>query len=145
MYSHTQRSKALAVLAVALVGATLVLTAYFGPSELFQTAPVLLIVFLLLLNFSTLTICVEQGRLVWSFGIGFPVLSASIADIACVEGITVPWWYGRGIHLTPRGWIYNVAGNRAIEITLKNGKHFMLGTDEPEILERVLKDSLPRG
>lgn len=145
MYSHVQRSKTLAVLAVALVGSILVLTAYIGPSELAQTAPILVIVFLLLLNFSSLSIRVEQGRLAWSFGVGFPALSTPLQDITCVEVVSVPWWYGKGIHLTARGWIYNVGGNRAVEITLKNGRRFILGTDEPELLERVLKESLPRG
>ena len=64
----------------------------------------------------------------------FPALSTPLADITCVEVVSVPWWYGRGIHLTARGWIYNVGGNRAVEITLKSGRRFMLGTDEPELL-----------
>ena len=40
--------------------------------------------------------------------------------------------YGWGIHLTPRGGLYNVSGFRAVAVRLKGGKRFLLGTDEPE-------------
>jgi hypothetical protein len=36
--------------------------------------------------------------------------------------------------LTPHGWLYNVAGRGAVEITLKGGRRFRIGTDEPERL-----------
>jgi hypothetical protein len=45
---------------------------------------------------------------------------------------------GRGIHLTSRGWLYNVSGFQAVEIHLKRGKRFLLGSDEPEKLVMAL-------
>ncbi len=47
------------------------------------------------------------------------------------------WYYGWGIRgwLWPKMWIYNVSGFDAVEIKLKNGKMYRIGTDEPKKLE----------
>ena len=44
---------------------------------------------------------------------------------------------------TPHGWLYNVSGWEAVEITLPSGKRFRLGTDEPRRLEQVLLAAKP--
>ena len=38
----------------------------------------------------------------------------------------------------PRMWIYNVAGLDAVEIKLRNGKTYRVGTDEPKKLEQAI-------
>jgi hypothetical protein len=35
-------------------------------------------------------------------------------------------------------WIYNVSGFDAVEIKLKNGKVYRIGTDEPKKLEQTI-------
>ena len=54
-----------------------------------------------------------------------------LAEIAECEPIRIRWWYGWGIHLTPYGWLYNVSGLDAVAITLRDGRKFALGTDDP--------------
>ena len=49
-----------------------------------------------------------------------------------------PWWYGWGIHLTPRGWLYNVGGLDAVELALNNGRTLRIGSDEAAALARAL-------
>ena len=44
------------------------------------------------------------------------------------------WYNGWGIRLIPRGWIFNVSGFDAVEIQMKNGRRYRIGTDEPEAL-----------
>ena len=41
-------------------------------------------------------------------------------------------------------WIYNVSGFDAIELTMKNGKIYRIGTDEPEKLEAAIKQVIAR-
>ena len=36
-------------------------------------------------------------------------------------------------------WIFNVFGFNALEIQMKNGKIYRIGTDEPEKLETAIK------
>jgi hypothetical protein len=65
-----------------------------------------------------------------------------LADIASCAVVQNPWWYGWGIRLTPQGWLYNVAGRSAVEIRLKSGKRFRIGTDEPQQLCQALQQAL---
>jgi hypothetical protein len=44
-----------------------------------------------------------------------------------------------GIHVTPYGWLYNVAGWDAVAITLCEGRRFALGTDDPHGLLDVIR------
>ncbi len=60
--------------------------------------------------------------------------------VAC-EPIRIKWWYGWGIHLTAYGWLYNVSGLNAVAITLRNGRKFALGTDDPNGLVKALGGS----
>jgi hypothetical protein len=91
--------------------------------------------------FSTLTITIEDGVLRARFGPGLIRKKVRLADIVSVRSIPVRWWYGWGIHLTPHGWLYNVSGWKAVEITLRNGRRFCLGTDEPENLQRAIQEA----
>jgi hypothetical protein len=49
-----------------------------------------------------------------------------------------------GIHLTPCGWLYNVSGFDAVAITLRDGRKFALGTDDPHGLVAAIRDSIIR-
>ena len=44
-----------------------------------------------------------------------------------------------GSHLTPYGWLYNVSGWDAVAITLRNGRKFSLGTDDPQGLTEAIQ------
>lgn len=94
--------------------------------------------------FSSLTITVDRDRLRWAFGPGVFSKSVAIRDLETAERVTNPWWYGWGIHRTPRGWLYNVSGFEAVEIGLKGGKTFRLGTDEPGALIRAIERATGR-
>jgi hypothetical protein len=41
---------------------------------------------------------------------------------------------GIGIHLTFRGWVWNVATGRGVQIHRCEGMPIVLGTDDPEAL-----------
>jgi hypothetical protein len=93
--------------------------------------------------FYKLTITIDSEVLRWSFGVGLISKKVPIAEITACEPIRIRWWYGWGIHLTPYGWLYNVAGWNAVAITLRNGRKFALGTDEPqELTEAIRRDSV---
>lgn len=48
--------------------------------------------------------------------------------------------WGLRIGLFGKGRAYNVSGNMGLQLELKNGKKFLLGTQRPEEMEKVLKD-----
>lgn len=126
------------MLGLGAIGLSILLSAAFWryPADLWWTGDLLLIVAGL---FSTLTIAIDHGMLRASFGPGLIRKKVSLAEIASVRPIPVRWWYGWGIHLTPHGWLYNVSGWDAVEITLRNGRRFCLGTDEPQELQAAIR------
>jgi hypothetical protein len=138
-YQHTQFGSAI-VLGSGAIGFAMLLIAVFSPHRalyLLVGAVVLLVGAL----FSTLTIAIENGMLRASFGPGLIRKKVRLADIASVRLIPVRWWYGWGIHITPHGWLYNVAGWEAVEVTLRNGRRFCLGTDEPGHLLKAIQEA----
>ena len=89
--------------------------------------------------FWSLTIKVDQETLRASFGIGLIRKTVPVENIAGCEPIRIRWWWGWGIHLTPYGWLYNVSGFDAVVITLRNGRRFCLGTDQPNELVAAIR------
>lgn len=98
--------------------------------------------FVLLLTsacFYKLTIQVDEETLRASFGPGVITKTVLITDIISCEPIGIRWWYGWGIHLTPYGWLYNIAGWDAVAIRLRNGRKFAFGTDDPQGLAAAIR------
>ena len=89
--------------------------------------------------FCRLRIEIDDQTLLASFGIGLIKKKVPLAQIIAYEPIRIRWWYGWGIHLTPYGWLYNVSGLDAVAITLRNGRKFALGTDDPHGLVAAIR------
>jgi hypothetical protein len=92
--------------------------------------------------FSSLTIEIEDGVLRSYFGPGLPARTVQIHEIESVQVVQNPWYASWGIRLLPQGWLYNVAGRQAVEVRLKSGKRFRLGTDEPDTLRRAIESAM---
>jgi hypothetical protein len=86
-----------------------------------------------------LTVEVNKDVVGLYFGLGIIRRNIRREDIAMVTQVRNRWWWGFGIRWTPHGWIWNIAGLDAVELTYHNGKMFRIGTDEPEALLEVLK------
>ena len=92
--------------------------------------------------FASLALEITEDWLRWSFGIGLIHREVPLSAIARVEVTETKFIEGWGIHLTGRGWLYNVSGYGAVLVTQKDGKRFMLGSDEPEMLAEALTSAL---
>jgi hypothetical protein len=88
--------------------------------------------------FSSLTVEVTPTQLIWFFGPGLLRKSIEREAIMGATPARNPWWHGWGIHLTPRGWLYNVGGLDAVELALSNGGTLRIGSDEPAALAKAL-------
>lgn len=142
-YEHTQIGYAvLAPLLAGLLGLLAGIIAA-GPH------PVLLAVSAVLLAgiaaFPTLTIEVRDGVLSWRFGLGVGRKAIALSHIETAAAVRNAWSYGWGIRLTPHGWLYNVSGLGAVEIVLRGGERFRLGSDEPEALARAIREARASG
>ncbi len=92
--------------------------------------------------FSSLTVEIGEDAVDCRFGPGLIRKRIAVQDIRGVEAVRNPWYYGWGIHYTPRGWLYNVSGLDAVELTLASGKVFRVGTDEPAALTAALRKAM---
>lgn len=84
--------------------------------------------------FRSLTIEIVDGELHWRFGPGWIHKRVPLAEIASARVVRTSVIEGWGIHYSRFGWLYNISGLNAVAITLRNGKRFCLGTDQPEAL-----------
>jgi hypothetical protein len=136
-YEHTQRAGALqaALIAGAAVCGLLSRVVAAPPALLVAGAVVLVLAAYI---FSSLTVAVTEEALIWAFGPGVIRKQVPLADIRAADVTTTRWYEGWGIHRTRRGWLYNVSGFQAVAITLKNGRRFLLGTDEPARLQAAI-------
>lgn len=95
-----------------------------------------------LVVFSSLTVVVRDGELRWHFGPGWPRWRVSLADVVSAEPARTAWWWGFGIRLTPYGWLYTVSGRDAVLVRRRDGRAFLLGTDEPARLAHAIRSAL---
>jgi hypothetical protein len=101
----------------------------------------LVIVLATLLLFSVLEISIDGRTLTWRFLPGFISKSVSLSEIADAKPTRTSFIWGWGIHYTNRGWLYNVSGLGAVHVRLRNGRQFLLGTDEPAALAEAINRS----
>jgi len=101
----------------------------------------LIFVLLIIASFSSLKVVIDKNYLRIKFGYGIFKKHFPLKEIILVKIVKNHWYYGWGIRLWawPRMWIFNVSGFDAIEIKMKNGKIYRIGTDEPKKLEQAIK------
>ncbi|MFP6598015.1 MAG: hypothetical protein VCC01_11215 [Candidatus Hydrogenedentota bacterium] len=88
--------------------------------------------------FRSLTVCVGKEDISLAFGLGIIRKRFRIEDIESSRVVRNRWYYGLGIRKIQNGWLYNVSGLDAVELQMKDGRRFRIGTDEPdELLEAI--------
>jgi hypothetical protein len=142
-YEHTQRSVPVLLL-FCLAGAGALAALLLPVTRSFPLGPRLVIAASALamfgsgVVFSSLTTRVADGRLAWHFGLGLTRKAVPLTEVVSAIPARTTWVDGWGIHLTGRGWLYNVAGRQAVLVTMRDGRRFMLGTDEPDALLQAI-------
>ena len=146
-YSHTQVGWWLFVaLGAAVLGLAAMLFGIRGGSRalpapetgiIFGTVLIVLVITAALLT--TLTVRVTSDRVDWRFGPGVVHFSLPLAEITGVAVTRTPLWAGIGIHWIFTGWVYNVSGRGAVELTKRDGSKVWIGSDEPVRLAAAIE------
>ncbi|MDO8481120.1 MAG: hypothetical protein Q7S65_04880 [Nanoarchaeota archaeon] len=135
MYKHTQFgwliAIALGVALFALLPSIEIIPLQFGVS---LSALMLFIC----VSFCALRVEVSDALKV-RFGVGLIRRTIAFTELESAAIVRNSWWMGWGIHYYGSGWLWNVWGLDAIELKLKNGKRFRIGTDAPEKLAAALQ------
>ncbi len=110
-----------------------------GPN--FAITAIMALILVILASFATLTVSIDENHLRIKFGFGIFMKKFPLKEIASVHAVRNHWYYGWGVKVWfwPYMWIYSVSGFDAVELTMKNGKIYRIGTDEQEKLEAAIK------
>lgn len=150
-YKHTQIGYLMIsiTLAVLVLFAWMQMTARAEPPSYdsgtnFAVTALMALILLILASFSTLTVVIDGQSLHIRFGWGIFCKKFPLAEVAAIRNVKNHWYYGWGIRLWlwPKMWIFNVSGFDAVELTMRNGKVYRIGTDESEALEEALRTSV---
>lgn len=141
-YRHTQTGWAILIPILAVLATVLVLLQFSAKTD--RAIP--LAVFGLLtvagVLFATLSVTVHGEWLECHFGPGLIRRRIRLTDVQRAEAVRNKWYYGWGIRITPHGWLWNVSGLDAVELTFVNGKRFRIGTDEPDRLLEAIRSAM---
>jgi hypothetical protein len=140
-YQHTQIGRWMLAVAIPamLVAAALAL----GESVAAGLVAAALATIALLTLFTLTTVVSDDDVRVW-FGVGLIRRRIALERIASATAVQNRWIYGWGIRLIPNGWLWNVSGLEAVELSLVNGRRFRIGTDEPEQLAAAIQGAVRR-
>ena len=144
-YQHTQKGTLIRItmgMSIVLCLAIAGINGWNSPVGL----PLYGVMFLLVLVmwfFGSLTVEVTGEELKHWFGPGFWKKTYALQDIDTATQVRNSWIFGWGIRLTPHGWLYNVSGLDAVQIQLRSGRKFRMGTDDPQGLLEAISQNIP--
>ena len=150
-YKHTQIGYLMLVVTsgVFVFFAWLYITASAEPPSVdsgtnFAFTAIMVLILFILASFATLTVSIDKNFLRVKFGYGIFRKKFLLSEIVSAKQVKNHWYYGWGIRLWlwPKVWIYNVSGFDAVEIIMKNGKIYRIGTDTPSVLEAAIKQAI---
>lgn len=136
MYKHVQSGWLL----LTLVGLGILLTGYLGilcSNWIALTVFGMLVICAIL--FASLTVTVNNNFVEIRFGVGVVRRKFTLEEIKSCAVVRNRWWYGWGIRKISKGWLFNVSGLDAVELAMRNGRVYRIGTDEPQKLSETIR------
>jgi len=144
-YEHTQQGTVIKII-LGLTSALCIVIGIFSSNQEWLTLvllfgfPVVLIIVGWL--FGSLTIEVDQEELRHYFGSGVWKKTYPLCEIESAKPVRNSWLYGWGIRMTLHGWLYNVSGLDAMQVQLRSGRTFRIGTDDPTGGTKAITDAI---
>jgi hypothetical protein len=94
---------------------------------------------------ATLTVEVNDQLLKIQFGFGVIRKVFLLKEIDSYRAVKNPWYYFWGIRFIGSGWLYNVSGTDAVELQMKGGRKYRIGTDDVEGLLQAMGAHMKKG
>lgn len=140
IYQHTQFS----YLPFILIGPFVIFTGVLVISTHFLPIAWILFLFLILVLVSmmNMTVTVDRQKVSFAFGLGFPRKTTRLENILNLRIVENSLLEGVGIHWTFPGWLYNIGGRESVEIQLRGGSTFRVGSDEAGELAKAIETAL---
>jgi hypothetical protein len=90
--------------------------------------------------FYGLTVTGTEDTLEIRFGVGLIKRQFKLKEIVSALPYRTNFWHGWGIHYSGDGTIYNASGFDAVQITMMNGKKYIIGTNDQAGLLRYIEE-----
>jgi len=131
-------------MALSILGIGISYLYQWGNSPIPLTATIIIeIIFIgIILLMYQLKITIDDSKISILLGIGLIKKSILLKNIAItsMKKVSIPWYYGIGIRLTPYGMLYNVQPGPALLIHSKNNKRSILvGTKDAYKLMDIIQ------
>ena len=142
-YEHTQPGTAVRVLLgiitlLASLGFLVVLADGSGDATLLMLLLAVIGLAAMLSIFHSLTVRVSQEEIELRFGVGFFKRRFRLKDIRSASVARGHWFEGIGINKIRSGWMFSVGGLSSVQLKMKNGRRYKIGTDEPGEVHRAI-------
>jgi len=134
MYAHTQYGRIYWIICGPIILALWIIAIVHPIPAMTETIVISIAILIALILFGILTVNGDDRELSFHFGLGIIKKRFLYTDIKSAQKVRNHWFWGWGIRWFGRGWLYNVSGLDAIELSLKNGRALRIGTDEPDRL-----------
>jgi len=101
------------------------------------------VVLLAAILFCRLTVTVDEEFVEIRFGPGVIRKKWRFAEIESCGLVRNRRWHGWGVHwIGKKTWLFNISGLDAVELRMKDGRIYRVGTDEPEKLGGLIQGRL---
>jgi len=102
-------------------------------ASLIMFSSITLIILIVLLWFYRIVIEINETYISFKLGVGIFGKKYRVESLLSCKPVTNPILYGLGIKKIPNGWIFNVSGLKAIELSFKDKKSIVrIGTNKPQ-------------
>jgi hypothetical protein len=109
------------------------------PAQIPVFAIIIMIFLICLLIFYKLTIYIDENYVGFSLGIGLIKKKYPVSEIKSCRAVKNSPFTGLGIRKILNGWLFNVSGLNAIELTFRNNDSVIrIGTDKPEEVSQII-------
>lgn len=140
-YQHRQSAKLMRFLMIVALALFLSMDQFMPGKHLILPATIIVIVLWL---FGSLNVIVSETEVLSAFGPGLIKRRIPVSNIVSTKIVQNSWIWGWGIRIIPHGIMFNVSGLDAVELELRTGAIFRIGTDEPGKLEAAIRDVMQR-
>ncbi len=101
---------------------------------LFVSAAILCLVIVV---FTSMTVIVKDREVEISMGMDLFRKKIPISEISSVEEVNIPW-HSVGFKKISGGWLFSVAMSDGVDIGLKSGKRFIVGSNDSASLKAAI-------
>lgn len=116
-----------------------------NPMNLTSFVVITIILITMCLLFFGLTTTVSFENITVSFGIGLIHKNIPMQKIKSIQIVESPWYYGWGIRFIPNGMLYNISGQKGVELTFSDtNKVIRIGSKKPDALKLEIEKRLSK-